>query len=117
MRRHAVLQFFEPIERDVDLLRRNFARVCCGFTQHHHEVLVIGSDVIPSCASSAIDFYWQRCGFSKRKPGLSLNINGNDLPGSAGLIFQVEEMLAIMRPERIAATCSCDLILGPSERK
>ena len=44
--RDSLLQFFEPVEGDVNLRGRGFVGIGLGFAPHHDEVLAIGSDVV-----------------------------------------------------------------------
>src|SRR5438093_13421721 len=116
--RHALLEFFKPVERDVDLLGRSFVGIGLCLGQHHDKVLAIGRDVIrPRTSISDDSLDGQRRGLSGNESGLRLNIYGDDLLRSVSLALQIEQLPAIGGPQRTTSAAKRHLIFGARRRK
>src|SRR5439155_4336900 len=96
--RSPLLQFFEPVQSDIDLFGWSSTRLRLRFWKHHDKVLAVRSDVIASRAVEHDTLYRQRRNFSNRETWLCLHIHRNNLPRSARLVDHIEELLTIGRP-------------------
>ena len=103
LHRHLLFQFFEPVERDVDLVVRSFfGGVGLGFGEHDNEVLTVRRDVIASGAVENDSLDGQRRGLSDYgESRFCLDVHRNNLSGSSGLIDDIEELFPIWRPQGI----------------
>src|SRR5262245_21095683 len=95
---HALLEFFEPVDVDVDLFGGSFAGYCrCG--QQYDETFAIRHNSKAATALVRLDsLYRQRCWFAKGEGRMCLYIDGNDSGCSGNFVRRVEELSAVRRP-------------------
>ena len=108
LHRDPLLQFFEPVEGDVDLIASSQTGKGRGdWGKPHHEVFAVRADV-----EAGNSVYRQGCGVPKREAGLCLDIDGDN-----SVSLPVEKLLTIGRPNGAADRAIGYLILRPSRRK
>ena len=97
MHRHALLQFFEPMESNVHLVEP-----LSGFGirsgQHDEEVFAIGGNVVaarvPRTTTGDDSFDRKRSGLPECERRFRLYINGEHVPNS-GCVLKIEDLFAI----------------------